>query len=105
MKPLVPQADRTELEGHWVALNYVGLDVTHAFPYPLAVAGHMAPPIPGWGWKMCVWGTGCDTWISSNRCGHVPQLLTHFELLYIFWSCLRVLSRWPAPCAQAAFPQ
>ena len=46
MKSLVPQADKTELEGHWVALNCVGLNGTHAFPYPLAGAGHMALPIP-----------------------------------------------------------
>lgn len=45
MKPLVPQAENTELEGHWVALKYVGLDVTPAFPYPLAGAGHNAPAI------------------------------------------------------------
>lgn len=45
MKPLVPQAEKTELEGHWVALKCVGLDVTPAFPYPLAGAGHIALPI------------------------------------------------------------
>lgn len=80
MKPLVPQADKTELKGHWVPLHCVGLNVMHAFPYPLARAGHVASPIPRGLEKSVRKG---DMWISSKHCCSVQQL-THFELLLHF---------------------
>lgn len=95
MQPLVPPADQTEPEGHWVPLNCVGLNVTHAFPYPWARAGHMALPIPRGLENVCVGvtrGHEASPAVGYHRCRFI------LSCVCIFSSCLQVLIRSSSLC-------
>lgn len=79
-----------------MALNCVGLSVTHAFPYPLARAGHMALPIPRGLENVCMGAVRrypASIAVVYHSC---PFILGCFCM---FSSCLPVLSRMLALCA------